>query len=128
MALRPDSLFPLSLPLLLPKEISETQVHNFLRSIRPANAPVKEMEGYCDQDWRRFVHTVGLVQGRTGTCLELGANPYFTTMLLRQFTRFELVLANYFDATHGPKGAQDVLVPGFSDGRIQARTTRIFPL
>lgn len=126
MPLQPDRVFPLRLPLPLPKEVSETQVHNFLRSVRPANAPVKEMEAYCDQDWRRFVHTVGLVQGGTGTCLELGANPYFTTMLLRQFTRFELILANYFDPSLGPKAAQEVLYRDFQTGESKREQLEYF--
>ena len=38
-------------------------------------------------------------RGLEGRCLELGANPYFTTMLLREFANLDLVLANYFGAS-----------------------------
>ena len=50
------------------------------------------------------MRTYDLVRSQQGRCLELGANPYFTTMLLREFTDLELVLANYFGAsdTGGP--------------------------
>jgi SAM-dependent methyltransferase len=37
-----------------------------------------------------------MVRADTGRCLELGANPYFTTYLLDGHTRLELTLANYY--------------------------------
>lgn len=54
------------------------------------------MKAYGTHDFKRFVYTLGLTQGISGKCLELGANPYFTTMLLQQFTKLELSLANFF--------------------------------
>ena len=68
----------------VPGGLSETEILNFLKTVRPVDAPPREMENYCNQDWRRFVHTWSLTAGLKGTCLELGANPYFTTMLLKQ--------------------------------------------
>ena len=65
-------------------------------SIELEGAPAKEFENYWRQDWRRFVYTYGLVKGLSGSCLELGANPYFTTTLLQNFTTLQLTLANYF--------------------------------
>jgi len=47
-------------------------------------------------DYRRFLHTVGLVPNGTGKLLEIGANPYYTTLLLKLFTGYELSLTNYF--------------------------------
>lgn len=113
MPLGPDRFFPIRQKLPIPQGCSEAEIHDFLRSVRPANAPIREMEIYCDQDWPRFVHTLGLVRDRTGSCLELGSNPYFTTILLRQFTKLQLVLANYFGPQHGPKGVQEVLYRDF---------------
>ena len=103
-----QSSFPLSPPLTLPAGVSEDELHSFLRSVRPADAPENEMENYCDQDWRRFVYTLGLVPQVRGKCLELGANPYFTTILLKQFTSLELTLANYFTAGLPSESAQQV--------------------
>jgi SAM-dependent methyltransferase len=54
------------------------------------------MVRYAEEDFERFVHTLKLAGGLTGACLELGANPYFTTMLLRRFSPLRLTLANYF--------------------------------
>lgn len=106
MPVRPEQIFPLRPPLPLPEGVLESQLFNWLKSVRVENAP-KEIINYCIQDFRRFVYTYGLVkeaskniQGGKGRCLELGANPYFTTMLLKQFTPHEFVLANYFGDQH----------------------------
>jgi SAM-dependent methyltransferase len=80
----------------LPKGMDKAGAFAFLNSIRVENAPEAEMQGYCKRDWRRFLYTWGLVKDLKGRCLELGANPYFTTGLLREFTQLDIHLANYF--------------------------------
>lgn len=102
MPVSPEQIFPLRPLLPLPEGVTESHLFNWLKRIRVSDAP-KEIENYCTQDFRRFVYTYGLVReaskdvhGNKGCCLELGANPYFTTMLLKAFTPHEFVLANYF--------------------------------
>lgn len=66
-----------------------------------------EGQSYLSLALRRFLITVSMVPpaGRPGArLLELGANPYFVTLLLRKFTSYELVLANYFGETGTPGG------------------------
>jgi SAM-dependent methyltransferase len=58
--------------------------------------PPGHLDGYVDNSIWRFMHTWGIVRDETGTCLELGANPYFTTYLVDQHTDLDLTLANYF--------------------------------
>lgn len=106
-----ENIFPLRPPLTLPEGVSEDQLFNWLKSVHVEGAP-NEIINYCIQDFRRFVYTYGLVKGasknikgRKGYCLELGANPYFTTILLKEFTPHEFVLANYFGDQH-PAGVQ----------------------
>jgi SAM-dependent methyltransferase len=93
---KPGDLFPLHPELPLPEGVSEEELFNFLKSVLVADAPPQEMANYCQQDFRRFVYTYGLARDLSGKCLELGANPYFTTILLKEFTQLELSLANYF--------------------------------
>jgi SAM-dependent methyltransferase len=92
----PAALFPLHPALPLPPGQTEAPLLAFLETVRPEGAPAEEMIQYCRHDFRRFVYTLGLVGDLTGKALELGANPYFTTMLLRRFMRLELTLANFF--------------------------------
>ena len=55
--------------------------------------------GYLNLSLRRILITLGLIPPAPesgGRLLELGANPYFLTLLLKRFNRYELTLANYF--------------------------------
>ena len=101
MPLQPDDLFPLRPPLPLPAGVTEAQLFTWLKQVRVDGAD-SEIANYCAHDFRRFAYTFGLVEeataaaGARARCLELGANPYFSTMLLKQFTSMDLVLANFF--------------------------------
>jgi SAM-dependent methyltransferase len=111
--------------LPLPPAVTEEELRQFLASVHVVPGPREELATYCHHDFRRFVYTYGLARGLSGVALELGANPYFTTMLLREFTGLELVLANYFDAsfaTEGGRAVQEVAFSDFSTGRPRNAT------
>jgi len=55
-----------------------------------------ELRGYLEDCFWRLLTTLELVPDGRGRVLELGANPYFLTMLLRRFRNFDLELANFF--------------------------------
>jgi len=107
---------PLRPELPLPEDVTEDLLLGYLLSLRIDDAPASELEAYCREDFKRFVHTWGLAQGLTGRALELGANPYFTTTLLQDFTPLDLTLANYFGPGRPAKTVQRVtrrrLLPG----------------
>ena len=109
--IKPENLFPLRPPLPLPQGVTEEELFQWLLSIRVSGSSKAEMESYCRTDFRRFVYTWGLMDRikKGGNVLELGANPYFTTFLIKQFSRVELTLANYFGPQH-PTGAQNQTV------------------
>jgi SAM-dependent methyltransferase len=113
--------FPLRPALPLPAGRDEDQIHAELRRVQIAGAP-QEIVNYCDQDWRRFLYTYGLAEGLTGRALEIGANPYFTTYLLKTFTPLELTLTNYFDS-HFNETAQLVAMP-HDDGAVKELTLK----
>ena len=108
---RPVDLFAaLTPPLPLPAAIGEAGMLNLFESLVLDDAPKQEMTNYWRQDWKRFVHTLGLVADLSGHCLELGANPYFTTTLLRLFTSLKLTLANYFGPQFDQVASQMLMV------------------
>ena len=108
LTMSPSFFFPLRPNLLLPEGVTENSLFNFVTSIRVTDAPEVEMRAYGTHDFRRFVYTLGMTNGLTGSCLELGANPYFTTMLLNSYTELELSLANYFGPLPNGLHNQDV--------------------
>ncbi|AMM14732.1 hypothetical protein AX768_12125 [Burkholderia sp. PAMC 28687] len=115
--------FPLRPPLPLPEGVSRQELFDWLKSVRVSDAP-ESISSYCIQDFERFVQTFGLVQRTTQdvkgplTGLELGGNPYFTTMLLRNFTSVDWRLGNYF-GDQIPKGeaSQTVYLSEFRNAK-----------
>lgn len=120
-SLSPAELFPLRPPLSLPRGVTEQSLFRFVTSVRVADAPEHEMRAYGTHDFLRFVYTLGLVAGLKGKCLELGANPYFTTMLLDRFTDLDLRLANYFGNVPDGLHSQEVAFSSTDDGARQTR-------
>lgn len=116
--LEADDLFPVVPDLPLPEGISEKELHSFLRSVCSLGEPTpKVVEKYGEEHFRRVVYTYGLVRGLKGKCLELGSSPYFMTILLKQFTDLDLVLANYFGSQH--KQEKDFVEISFKDLNTQ---------
>ena len=122
LAVPPEKLFPLRPALPVPQGISEKELFEFVTSVRVADAPEQEMRAYGTHDFRRFVYTLGLVSRLEGKCLELGANPYFTTMLLERFTKLELSLANYFGPFPAGLHSQDVAYTNAPSGIRNTKT------
>ena len=104
-----SSIFPLNPPLPLPEGISEKHLFEFITSVRVKDAPEAEMKAYGTNDFKRFVYTWGLAKEINGKCLELGGNPYFTTMLLKKFTNLDVSLANYFGYENNGEFTQTVI-------------------
>ncbi len=97
-------------PLPVPRGWTEEDLRALVHSVRVEDAPDDEMKTYVESDFKRFVYTLGLVPERTGmSVLELGANPYFTTVLLSKFRDAQLTLANFFGAG-GRAGKQKVTI------------------
>ena len=59
-----------------------------------------------------------LFRGDSGTCLELGANPYFTTYLLENYTRLHLTLANFY-RERGETLETVSYIPALGSDRVQ---------
>ncbi|MDD4929084.1 MAG: methyltransferase domain-containing protein [Gallionella sp.] len=116
LAVAPEKIFPLRPALPVPPGVSEEELFDFVTSVRVADAPEQEMRAYGSHDFRRFIYTLGLVNGLEGKCLELGANPYFTTMLLERFTKLDLSLANYFGPLPAGLHTQEV---AFDDSGVR---------
>jgi SAM-dependent methyltransferase len=71
---------------------------SLLASVSIDRAPTDELAVYLEMDFERFVLTFDAVGGWSGRLLEIGANPYFLTTLLFEYSSFEVVATNSFDA------------------------------
>lgn len=79
----------------------------------------EELSTYLASDLGRFLLTLESVPDGTGRLLEIGASPYFTTLLLQRYRRYDLALTNHF----GP-GAQDgrAVAPGLPYASLNIET------
>lgn len=104
-------------PLPYPPGLDEAAIGALFGSYLLDGKANPELETYWRQDWKRFVYTFGLVSQLRGRCLEIGANPYFTTTLLRLYTPLELSLANYFGPHFGASATQTISVDNPTTGK-----------
>jgi SAM-dependent methyltransferase len=91
-------------------------VYELLQTISIEGAPPGEMASYLREDFERFLITWDLVKDQHGRALEIGANPYFATVLLREFTDLEVTLTNSFGPNSNGTAAQSVAYASASDG------------
>jgi SAM-dependent methyltransferase len=89
----------LARPLSLPGGQDEQGLFEYLSEFRNERPfPGEEhddLKGYLKDHLRRFLYTLALVPEGTGSLLELGAYPYFMSLLLRRFRKFDLFYTNY---------------------------------
>ena len=85
----------------VPDTWTEQQLRDVMHSFSIEASAPGELGHYVNDAFWRFLHTWGMVRDEHGTALELGANPYFITWLLRDFTALDLSLANYFGGECG---------------------------
>ena len=83
-------------PFPVPGNTTVSLIDRMYRSWSVNEEPPGHLDPYVDDSLGRFLHTWGLVRADSGTCLELGANPYFTTFLLENYTQLHLTLANFY--------------------------------
>ncbi len=86
----------LSVPPAFPDGYSRDSLYQLLANFQIDGSASNELEAYLAQDFLRFVHTLNLIPAGEGKLLEIGSNPYFTSLLVKKFTRYALTCTNYF--------------------------------
>jgi hypothetical protein len=97
----PTLEFDTSPPRPLPEGWTEDQIRGVMSTFRIDGSAEGELDPYVNDALWRFLHTWGIVRHEKGRVLELGANPYFLTWMLHEFTVLDVDLANYFGAEPG---------------------------
>lgn len=89
-------------PLPVPDGHTKQGILKALCSISIDGSHTGELTGYATADCERFLRTLDMVPHESGKSLEIGANPYFTTLLLRKFRpEYDHVISNYFNGDPG---------------------------
>lgn len=103
-------------PLSTPVGYTREGILKALISVSIDGSQKGELTGYATADLERFLRTLELVPTDARRALEIGANPYFNTLLLRHFRpQASLTLTNFFNGEPGVQ-RQQVSFSGF-DGR-----------
>ena len=85
----------------LPTEMTEDSLREVFLSFRIDDGNRGDLDPYVHDALFRFLHSWSLVKDEKGKCLEMGANPYFISWLLREHTQMDITLANYFGGSEG---------------------------
>ena len=76
---------------------SAEDIRRYLYSFEIVGSDKSFIKAYVDDALARFFHTIDLLAGRTtGSLLEIGANPYLLTILIRNISDFDTTLTNFF--------------------------------
>jgi SAM-dependent methyltransferase len=110
----------------VPAGTSLAELERTFRSWSVNGEPVGHLDAYVDDSIWRFLHTWGMVRDDIGDCLELGANPYFTTYLLDKHTKLELTLANYYGQGGEASETVSFVPPGRADRVEIGRRSLLF--
>lgn len=92
------SLFPEMFPLIrYPEGFTEESLKHYLKGFHLNGEDSAEFNEYLENDFKRFVYTLNILpEDQTGKkLLEMGSNPYFTSILLVKFTKYLLNFANF---------------------------------
>jgi SAM-dependent methyltransferase len=104
-------------PVPVPDGISLGELERLFRTWSINGEAVGHLDAYVDDSFGRFLHTWSMVRNDKGRCLELGANPYFTTYLLDEHTHLDLTLANFYGEPGEVIEDVSFLPPGFGHRR-----------
>jgi len=83
-------------PLSLPEGEDEPGLFRYLSEFRFEGEQYDDLEDYLKGHFRRCLLALALAPRGTGKLLEVGAYPYYLSLLLRRFTAYELFFTNYF--------------------------------
>lgn len=76
----------------------------------------EELLGYLDESFLRILATYKLIPDiNKGAILEIGANPYFLTILIKKFKNYDVSLINYFGENLNFKGSQSIVNEKYGD-------------
>lgn len=121
----------LSRPVVLPTGETVESVKQYLaQNYVKEDGENPERNNYLTEAFNRFVYTLELVPDGDGKLLELGASPYFITLLLKKYRRYELQFVNYFGDFYPERASQTIVQPDGTEwevpfDNIDVETTRL---
>lgn len=118
--------FDLAHPLHLPCGETEESLKEYLSQFYvKEDGPHQERNHYLEAAFKRFLYTLQITPSRRGRLLEIGAAPYFISLLLKQFTPHDLTFINYFGEAWGKIARQTLISADGTEVPIQSDNVNI---
>jgi SAM-dependent methyltransferase len=100
-------------PLRLPAGETEQSLFDYLAQFRiEGQEENQEWEHYLQEAFHRFLYTMQITPEGDGRLLEIGASPYFISLLLHRLRDYEVHYVNYFGPTFGDQASETLVGPG----------------
>jgi len=107
-----DHFKDLNYPLELPAGETENTLIEYLSRFREGDDWAnRERDRYLRIALRRFIYTLQILPDGNGRLLEIGAHPYFISLLLGRFTSYQLTFLNYFGDAYPKHSSQSLIRP-----------------
>lgn len=92
------------------KNYNKLKIKEYLSHCIVTPEAKSELLGYLDEAFLRIIATCELIPDiENGRILEIGANPYFLTILISRFKKYKITLINYFGENISSKGNQSII-------------------
>lgn len=99
-----DESLTLRYPLQLPAGETEETLLAYLAQFRLNGQESQELRTYLRDAFHRCLYTLQITPDAGGRLLEVGAGPYFISLLLDKWRAYEMHYVNYFGPAYGDRG------------------------
>jgi SAM-dependent methyltransferase len=80
----------------LPEGETEDSIYHYLLPFCVEDGNREEMQNYLKEHLLRMLYTYSILPRGQGNLLEIGSNPYYMSLIIKKFTRYNLYCSNYF--------------------------------
>jgi SAM-dependent methyltransferase len=82
--------------LRLPEGETENSIYQYLLPFCVEDGNREEMQNYLKEHLLRMLYTYSILPQGEGNLLEIGSNPYYMSLIIKNYTRYNLYCTNYF--------------------------------
>lgn len=80
----------------LPEGETEESIYQYLLPFCVEDGNREEMQDYLKEHLLRILYTYSILPRGEGNLLEIGANPYYMSLIIKNYTKYNLYCTNYF--------------------------------
>jgi len=82
--------------LSLPERETENSIYQYLLPFCVEDGNRDEMKNYLKEHLLRMLYTYSILPRGEGNLLEIGSNPYYMSLIIKNYTSYNLYCTNYF--------------------------------